>query len=1032
VALTVGELNAIITIDDRAVDPALRRTEQALRRTGQQLGDDADRAGQQAGQQLGGGFIRGADGQWRNMRGELVDEVTAATLEAEAAARRGGQQAGQALGDGLTDGAGDGADDAVAESESRLSKLKTVALGVGAAAGAVLMEAFGQAMEENQITAKLGASMGKTPAEAQRYGHIAGQLWANAVTEDFQTAADTIGAVMAAGLTPPEATNAQIQSIAANLHDLSDTFELDLGQAANAVGQIMKTGLAPNAKVALDVMTRGMQVMGPRADDLADTFNEYSTIFRQMGISATDATGLLAQGMQAGARDTDVVADSLKEFVLIAQGGGETVDAAFKSIGLNGKEMQKAFVEGGPQARKALDQVFDGLRNMKDPVERNATALALFGTKSEDTQKALLALDPSHAKDALGQVGGAADKMGDSLRDNAASKVTAFKNTMQQELVEFLGTQVIPRLEGFFNFARNNAPLMIGLAAAVTALGAAFSIAAVGVWAMNSAMLANPIFWIIAGIAAAVAGIVILIVTYWDDIKSATETAWSWVVDKVRGAKDALIAQVLFLAQIPGWIATWFNQAKDWAIQKLTALVNWAQGLPGRISSAIAGLQGILITAATRFFQGFRDAAVQRALSLVTWMTGMGGRIRAAVGGLGSILTSAGRNVVIGLWNGIQSMGSWIYNRLIGWAKSMIPGPIAKALGIASPSKVTKAQGRWIARGLIDGLTGSSKQVKSAATKLADIVADSMKPGKKRSKALGRISADSKRLMQLASAEGRLATRMKAAQKKLADLMKARDKLAADVRKGVLDSANITQQDTGGWPQTAESILAGLKADTAAAQTFAKNLAILRKKGVRADLVAQIAEAGVEGGSSAAAALANANAGQIKQINAQQSQLVSAANAAGTTAGNAMYGAGIQAANGLVAGLKKKQSAIEKQMLKIAEGMSKAIRKALGIKSPSKVMARVGAYTAQGLVKGLDGERRAVNRSMASLVDTPAPGSFDMAGSRARAAGSQRVVLELRSSGRAEDDYLMGRMRRSIRKVGGADVDFALTGRRSG
>ncbi|WP_037656509.1 phage tail tape measure protein, partial [Streptomyces achromogenes] len=98
--------------------------------------------------------------------------------------------------------------------------------------------------------------------------------------------------------------------------------------------------------------------------------NEYSTIFRQMGISATDATGLLSQGLQAGARDTDVVADSLKEFVLITQGGGKEVDAAFAKIGLSGKEMQKAFTKGGPEAKAALDKVFDGLRSVGSESDR--------------------------------------------------------------------------------------------------------------------------------------------------------------------------------------------------------------------------------------------------------------------------------------------------------------------------------------------------------------------------------------------------------------------------------------------------------------------------------------------------------------------------------------------------------------------------------------------------------------------------------------------------------------------------------------
>lgn len=37
---------------------------------------------------------------------------------------------------------------------------------------------------------------------------------------------------------------------------------------------------------------------------------------------------------------------------------------------------------------------------MKDPVKRNAAAVALFGTKAEDMGKALFALDPSKAEGA--------------------------------------------------------------------------------------------------------------------------------------------------------------------------------------------------------------------------------------------------------------------------------------------------------------------------------------------------------------------------------------------------------------------------------------------------------------------------------------------------------------------------------------------------------------------------------------------------------------------------------------------------------
>ncbi|WP_309145507.1 phage tail tape measure protein [Streptomyces malaysiensis] len=403
------------------MDRGVNQAGQAMNRLRGQMTADGDRTGQAAGQALGDGLIRASDGTLRDARSRfttagqqagdgfgdgIVRGADGRLRDARGRFVTAGRQAGDGFGDGLTDGTRRGADDAEGEATGMMGRLKLAAVGAGAAVGGALMAGIGQAMEQGQITGRLGAHLGATPAVAQRYGKIAGQLYADAVTEDFQGAADAISAVMRAGIAPPDATHAQIKSIATNVSDLATTFELDLGQTANAVGQMIKTGLAKNGTEAVDALTVGLQRMGPRADDIADTFNEYSTIFRQMGISATDATGLLSQGMKAGARDTDVVADALKEFVLITQGGGKDADAAFKKIGLSGKAMQAAFIKGGPEAKAALDKVFDGLRKIKDSADRNAVALTLFATKSEDTQKALMALDPSTATDALGKVGG--------------------------------------------------------------------------------------------------------------------------------------------------------------------------------------------------------------------------------------------------------------------------------------------------------------------------------------------------------------------------------------------------------------------------------------------------------------------------------------------------------------------------------------------------------------------------------------------------------------------------------------------------
>ncbi|HEY9415738.1 MAG TPA: hypothetical protein VIQ30_13325, partial [Pseudonocardia sp.] len=120
--------------------------------------------------------------------------------------------------------------------------------------------------------------------------------------------------------------------------------------------------------------------------------------------------------------------------------------------------------------------------------------------------------------------------------------------------------------------------------------------------------------------------------------------------------------------------------------------------------NALAGLGGTLATQASRGWQRFRDASASKASALMTWTAGIPGRISRAIGGLGSLLYNHGRNVVLGLWHGIRDMGGWLRDTLSGWAADIIPGPIADALGIGSPSKVlAEVVGRWLPAGIAMG-----------------------------------------------------------------------------------------------------------------------------------------------------------------------------------------------------------------------------------------------------------------------------------------------------------------------------------------
>jgi phage-related minor tail protein len=396
--------------------------------------DDAEDAARGSGEDVAEEFTRGADGRLRDSRGRFV---------------RAGEDVGEGLSEGLGDSGQAGAETAGAGMMGSLKGLGWAA--AGAAIGAVLIAGFTKALDAEAAVDKLAAQIGATPEMSQEFGRIAGDLYADAYGESMTDVTEALRSVWQSGLIPEDALASEIEAVTAKAMNFATVIGEDVTKATRAAAKMIKTGLADNADQAFDILTRGAQQGANEAEDLLDTFSEYPTMFRDLGLSGEQAMGLISQGLRAGARDSDTVADALKEFAIRAQDASTTSAEGFEAIGLNAKEMTAIFARGGPEASQALDTVLDRLRNMEDPVERNAAAVALFGTKAEDLADSLFALDPSEAVAALGQVEGAADKMGETLADNASTRIESFKRTMEHGLVNFIGNNVLPSLSALMD-----------------------------------------------------------------------------------------------------------------------------------------------------------------------------------------------------------------------------------------------------------------------------------------------------------------------------------------------------------------------------------------------------------------------------------------------------------------------------------------------------------------------------------------------------------------------------------------------------
>jgi len=169
------------------------------------------------------------------------------------------------------------------------------------------------------------------------------------------------------------------------------------------------------------------------------------------------------------------------------------------------------------------------------------------------------------------------------------------------------------------------------------------------------------------------------------------------------------------------------------------------------------------------------------------------------------------------------------------------------------------------------------------------------------------------------------------AKSKLANLKDSFAQLRDGIASSVVSFGSIAKQG-GAGPLGKISVAEQLRNSVGQAQEFAADLARLKKMGLNAQSLSEIAQAGIEGGGlETANRLLGSSPDQIKQINDLEKQLIAAGKAAGTSTADAMYGGGIKAAEGMVKGLEKEQHRIEKVMAAAAQAMANQLKKAFGI-----------------------------------------------------------------------------------------------------
>ena len=463
---------------------------------------------------------------------------------------------------------------------------------------------------------------------------------------------------------------------------------------------------------AMDDLFRVSQATGLGFNDLAQKTAQAAPTMKALGFGFQDTAAMIGAFDKAGLNSSQIMTSMTKGLTTLAKSGEEPKEAFKRVTGEIGSYIQS----GNEAAALKLASKLFGTKGATQFVE----ALKQGKIGAEDMMKSIGATDDT----ILGVAGETSDfaEKWQIVQNNAQLALEPLGSAVFSTLADVLSAMA-PTLQDIGNWLKENTWAFGALGAAIAGiLIPAFVTWVAGIWASTAALLASPITWIVVGIAALAAGLVLLIVNWqavsdfiggvwnstvegakglWEDfVRALSEFAsgiGQWFMEGLTGAGqqiseffaglpqmilDGLAALgqigleilafsmginanliegfVQFLGYIPGWVAS---------------VGEWVASLPGKIMEWLAGLNQ-LVDRAADWFGGFLNGMVRKGAEIIEWCRQLPGKIIGGISSLASSLASTASNA----WNGFLRATSDLGGRVIGFVGSL-PGKIMGALG---------------------------------------------------------------------------------------------------------------------------------------------------------------------------------------------------------------------------------------------------------------------------------------------------------------------------------------------------------------
>lgn len=470
---------------------------------------------------------------------------------------------------------------------------------------------FTSAMEFGDSQANLQANLGLTADEAEKLNDVVDQVFRNGVVGSVDEATE---AVIITKQTFEDLNNVDLEKITNKVTTIAKRTGTDVKENLRGAEQLMN-GFGLTGEEALDLIASGYQNGLNRSDDFMDTLVEYAPLFEQAGYSADEMLQIMKNGLENGARNTDLVADAVKE-LQIRMGDG-SFEESLENFSDDTADAFEKWKDGEATVADVATSVQKDLEKMA-PVEQQE-ALSNISTQFED-----LGINASanlfKIGDEFDNVNGKADEMSQktpgeewesALREleqtlipigqNLADSFAPFLEVLSKMAEWFANLPgpvqtFITVFGGVIALATVAIPIILGLAAAVTALQVPLL----------------PIIAIVVGVAAAIAGLV-LVIQNWGAITD-------WVGEKWDQFSAWLSETIPKLVEN---FTQWFTDMKDGAVNKFNELkdgaINKVKDLKTKAIETIQSFKDGIVNKANEIKDGFigkvnglKDGAIEK------------------------------------------------------------------------------------------------------------------------------------------------------------------------------------------------------------------------------------------------------------------------------------------------------------------------------------------------------------------------------------------------------------------------------------